>query len=141
MWNEQRTIIGLLLAGANKGTSATPSIFKTYALAINPAKVYPGIEVMVTAQVTNTSDSESVYISGLSLDDETVEIKKITFAAGESKQVSFTGSLDNPGTYKITWTELVGEIVAPRITRELVVVGDSTAQSADPQGSITNLCR
>lgn len=132
MWSKEKTIIGLVLACANKGTSSTPSSFQTTALAVNPAEVYPGIEVIVTAQVTNSSDSKSTYIAVLSLDDEAVATRKITFAAGESKPVSFTGSMDTPETCKVTWNELVGEILVPRLSGELVVVGDGLEGSTDP---------
>lgn len=141
MWSKNETIIGLALAVANKGTPSTPSSFKTTALAVNPAEVYPGKEVIITARVTNTSDSESTYVAGLSLDDEAVAARKITFAAGESKIVSFAGSLDNQGIYKVTWTEIIGEIQAPRLFGELAVVAYESTQSSDSKGTTTNVCK
>lgn len=126
------TLIGVVVAVqgcSNGGTPATSSAFETTALAVNPSEVYPGVEVVVTAQVTNTSDAESTYTAGLSLGDETVGTTEITLAAGESKPVSFTKSMANPGTYRVTWTELVGEFLVPRLTGKLVVVGDGETGS------------
>jgi len=45
--------------------------------------------------------------------------------------MSFTGIINAPGTYKITWAELVGEFLVPRLTGELVVVGDEPTESSD----------
>jgi hypothetical protein len=64
------------------------------------------------------------------LDDETVATKEITFTAGEKQPVSFVGSLTTPGIYGVTWAELVGEFLVPRLTGELVVVESDSFDSA-----------
>lgn len=116
-----------------KGAPPAPSAFETAELAINPAEVYPGVEVIITALVTNTGDTEGTYTAGLRLDDDTVATKEVTFTAGESQPVSFVGSMATAGTYKVTWAELVGEFLVPRLAGELVVVGDEPAESSDPK--------
>ena len=101
-----------------------PTAFQTADLAINPAEVNPGVEIIITAQVTNTADTEGTYGAGLMINDVTVETTEVTMASGESKPLSFVGSMATPGTYKVTWAELVGEFLVPRLTGEFVVVGD-----------------
>jgi peroxiredoxin len=104
--------------------SPAPTAFQTADLAINPAEVNPGVEIIITAQVTNTADTEATYGAGLMLNDVTVGTTEVTMAAGESKLVSFVGSMATLGTYEVTWAELVGEFLVPRLTGEFVVVGD-----------------
>ncbi len=105
------------------------SIFETAELSINPVEVYAGVEVIITAQITNTSDSQQTYTAGLRFDDETVVTKELSFAAGENQPVSFIGSISTPGKYKVTWTELVGSFLVPRLTGELVVLEDDSTGS------------
>ena len=114
-----------------EGTPSAPAAFEAAELAINPAEVYPGVEVIITAQVTNTGDTEGTYTAGLRIDDDTAGTAVATLAAGESQPVSFVGSMATPGTYKITWAELVGGFLVPRLTGELVVVEDEPTQSSD----------
>ena len=104
--------------------------FETIELAINPAEVNPGVEVIITAQVINTGDTEGIYTAGLMIDDITTATTKVTLAAGANQLVSFAGSMSAPGTYKVTWTELVGEFLVPRLTGEVVVVEDEPMESS-----------
>ena len=114
-----------------KWAPPAPSAFETAELAINPAEVYPRVEVIITAQITNTGDTEGTYTAGLRLDDNTVATKETTLAAGTSQPVSFVGAVATAGTYKVTWAELVGEFLVPRLTGELVVVEDELTESSD----------
>ena len=104
--------------------------FETTELAINPAEVNPGVEVIITAQVINTGDTEGIYTAGLMIDDITTATTEVTLAAGANQLVSFAGSMSAPGTYKVTWTELVGEFLVPRLTGEVVVVEDEPMESS-----------
>ncbi len=99
-----------------------PTVFQTASLAINPAEVNPGVEIIITAQVTNTADTEASYSAGLILNDVTVETTEVTMAAGESRLLSFVGAIATPGTYEVAWAELVGEFLVTRLTGEFVVV-------------------
>lgn len=107
------------------------SLFDTTELSVNPVEVYPGVEVIITAQITNTSDSTQTYTAGLRLDDETVATKELTFSPGETQPVSFFGSMSTPGKYEVTWTELVGNFLVPRLTGELLVVENDTNEPND----------
>jgi hypothetical protein len=119
-------IISFLVAysGPTSTPSPAPTAFQTADLAINPAEVNPGVEIIITAQVTNTADTEAAYGAGLILNGVTVETKELTMAAGESRPLSFVGAIATLGTYEVTWAELVGEFLVPRLTGEFVVVGD-----------------
>jgi peroxiredoxin len=101
-----------------------PTVFQTANLAINPTEVNPGVEIIITAQVTNTADTEGTYGAGLMINDVTVETTEVTMTSGESRPLSFVGSMATPGTYELTWAELVGEFLVPRLTGEFVVAGD-----------------
>jgi len=99
----------------------TLSAFQTADLAINPAEVNPGEEVIITAQVTNAGDTEDIYTAELRVNDVTVVTTEVTIAAGASQPISFEGALATPGTYKVTWIELIGETAVPRLTGQFVV--------------------
>jgi len=98
------------------------SAFHTAELAINPVEVNPGVEVIITAQVTNTGSTEDSYTAGLEINDVIVVTTEVTMAAGASQPVSFEGAMATPGTYEVTWVELIGETEVPRLTGEFVVV-------------------
>lgn len=121
-----------------EGVLSATSIFETSELAINPAEVYPGVEVIITAQVTNTSDTEGTYIAGLMLDEENVATEEIILAAGANQPVSFTGSVGISGTYKVSWVERVGELLVPRLSGELVVVENEQADSGISNGAASD---
>ena len=101
-----------------------PTAFQAANLAINPTEVNLGVEIIITAQVTNTADTEGTYGAGLMINDVTVETTEVTMASGESRPLSFVGSMATPGTYEVTWAELVGEFLVPKLTGEFVVAGD-----------------
>ena len=107
------------------------SLFDTTELSVNPVEVYAGVEVVITARITNTSNSTQTYTAGLRLDDETVATKELTFAPGETQPVSFIGSVSAPGKYTVTWTELVGSFLVPRLTEELLVVEDDATEPGE----------
>ena len=109
-------------SGRTSTPPPAPTVFQTADLAINPAEVNPGVEIIITAQVTNTADTAGTYGAGLIINDATVETTEVTMASGESKPVSFVGAMPTPGTYEVTWAELVGEFLVPRLTGEFVVV-------------------
>jgi peroxiredoxin len=135
------TIIGFVTACSATEASApekkaekTPSevlTFETTDLAINPAEINPGVEVIITAQVVNTGDTEGIYTAGLVIDDATTATTEVALAAGASQLVSFTGSVATPGNYKVTWAELVGKFLVPRLTGEFIVVGDDPPEFSD----------
>jgi len=115
---------------AEKASPELPA-FETAELTINPSEVNPGVEVIITAQVANTGDTEGIYTAGLMIDDTTAATTEVTLAAGASQLVSFIGSMTTPGTHKVTWAELVGKFLVPRLTGDIVVVEDELTESND----------
>jgi len=106
--------------------------FKIAKLAINPVEVNPGVEAIITAEVTNTSDTKDKYNAKLRIDNVKKELlpaffnsEEVTIAAGETQLMSFLVSTKRPGTYIVTWGKLTGEYV--------VVEPDRTAETDDPK--------
>jgi len=106
------------------GASSEPQValpaspFKIAELAINPAEVNPGVQVIITAKVTNTGNTGDDYIAEVRIDDVTKASlpaffysEKVTIAAGASQLVIIVASRDTPGIYKVTLGELTGELV------------------------------
>ena len=130
------TIIGVVTACNSTEVSvpeqtvekAPPGLaaFQITNLAINPSEVYTGVEVIITAEVTNISDTEDDYTAKLRIEDVTRAslpafryLNEVTIAAGESQLMSFLVSKDKQGTYKVTWDDLTGEfvVVQPVLTQ------------------------
>ena len=95
-----------------------PEIFHVAELAINPVEVYPGVEVMITADVTNTGDTEGNYKAELRIDSVSEGslpsfggLNEVTIAAGESQLLSFVVSENTLGVYRVTWGGRTGEFV------------------------------
>ena len=115
--------------------SPVPEVFQVSELAINPAEVNPGVEVMIAAEVTNTSDTEDNYTAKLRIDNVSEEslpsfryLNEVTIDAGVSRLLSFIVSKNTPATYKVTWGERNGEFV--------VVKPDESIEPSNPK-SIT----
>ncbi len=124
-------VLTLSLAACAGPTSA-PVAFQTANLNINPTEVNPGVEVIISAKVTNIGNTEGSYAAGLKINDVTMATLKETLAAGASRVTGFAGAVDTPGTYKVTWVELTGESETPRLTGEFVVVKPDETITSSP---------
>ncbi|MFC1968787.1 peroxiredoxin family protein, partial [Chloroflexota bacterium] len=76
----------------------------------------PGVEVIVTAKVTNTSSTKDGYIPRIRIDNVTGGslpsfryLNDVDIPTGETELLSFVIPTDTPGTYKVTWGELAEE--------------------------------
>jgi hypothetical protein len=97
--------------------------FNTSALTITPAKVKAGEPVTISALVANTGDAAGTYNVSLKIDNNLVETKEITLAAGASQVVSFTTSQDTPGKHTVDIDGNVGTLtIKSPINWWLVVV-------------------
>jgi len=92
-----------------------PVNFQVTDLAINPVEVNLGVEVITTAKVTNTSDTEADYVAEVRIDDINRGSlpafrysKQVTIAASDTQLVSVLVNTNKPGTYKVTWAGLTG---------------------------------
>ena len=105
--------------------SRAPAAFQIAQLAINPAEVNPGVKVIITANVTNTGQTDGDYTAELKISDATrtslpafFYSEKVTIAAGASQLVSVLVSWDKPGVYKVIWGELAGEFTVVKPTEQ-----------------------
>lgn len=100
---------------AKEALLASPA-FKVSALTINPPEANPGVQVIVTAKVTNTGDAKNSYTPKIRIDDVAGGslpsfryLRDVNIPAGATQLLSFAFPTDYPGTYKVTWGELTGE--------------------------------
>ncbi|MBA7601441.1 hypothetical protein ES703_08514 [subsurface metagenome] len=96
---------------------APAAIFTSSALSISPSEVNIGETVTISVLVANTGTAAGDYVVMLKINDVAEAIKKVTVAAGASKEVIFTTSKD-AGSYSVDVNGLSGsftvkEEVAP----------------------------
>ena len=87
------------------GTTTTPttnlSNIVVQSAAISSTKVSPGDKADVTAYVTNKGNSNGTSKVTLYINGQIAESKGITLTSGESTQVHFSVSQNEPGTYSV----------------------------------------
>ena len=88
-----------------------PADLQIAELAIDPAEVNPGEEVVITAKVTNLGDATGIYPAQLGINGTVALLKNVTVPPGATQTLSFLVSEDIPGTYRITFGELAGQFV------------------------------
>ncbi len=93
-------------------------VFEVSSLTINPPETNPGVQVIVTAKVTNTGGTGEDYYVKLRIDDLTRASlpafrysEEVTIAASETQLLSVLFTMEKPGTYKVTWGELTEEFM------------------------------
>lgn len=95
-------------------TQAQPSVradLQIAELAIDPAEVNPGEEVVITAKVTNFGDATGIYPVRLGINGTAALLKNVTVPPGATQTLSFLVSKDIPGTYEVALGELAGQFV------------------------------
>ncbi len=129
------SVPGATAQPAATGTPATPAVFKLSTLTINPAEAITGVQVMVTAKVTNTGSAATTYTPKLRIDNATTAslptylyLRDRAIDAGATQQMSFLLSPENPGKYRVTWGELAGEFTVT----EQVAATTSSANGTAP---------
>ena len=63
--------------------------------------VRKGEEAVITADITNTGNYQASYVASLIVNGEIVDSQELTLAPGQSEQVVFTISGNEPGQYEI----------------------------------------
>ena len=121
-------------SNAKEALSASPA-FKVSLLTINPPETNPGVQVIVTAKVTNTGSTKVSYTPKIRIDDidggslpSFRYLKDIEIPAGITQPLSFVVPTDTPGKYKVTWGELTGEFAV--IGADKTDTGNYTAAKA-----------
>jgi len=106
------------------GTTTTPttnlSNIIVQSATITSTKVSPGEKVDVTATVTNKGGSNGAFKVTLYINNQEAESKGITLTSGESTQVHFSVSQNEPGTYSV----YVNGVPAGNLTVDLFTNND-----------------
>ena len=95
-------------------TQAQPSVradLQIAELAIDPAEVNPGEDVVITAKVTNFGDATGIYPVQLGINGTAALLKNVTVPPGATQTLSFLVSKGIPGTYEVALGELTGQFV------------------------------
>jgi len=108
---------------AELAPAPTPASFVPSALNIEQSpqvwkNIFVGVtgnDVTITANVANNGGQKGTYTAELKLNEEAVDAKKVTLAAGQSQQVSFTLSGMDYGQYEVEVAGLSGEFTVSRI--------------------------
>ncbi len=122
-----------LRTGAEK---AMPAAFQLSGLSIDPAKVTTGEGVWITAEVTNTGETDGIYEAELRIDNVSAVSNKVAVPAGGTQNLTFSVSWDTPGTYEVTLGELAGEFVVA----ERAATQSSNAVSVGSQSTFSGCC-
>jgi peroxiredoxin len=131
------TFIGLVQACASSSTpqvnvpstvgeaAAVSSAFQVSSLTVNPTEANTGVQVIVTAKVTNAGSAKDSYTPKIRIDNITGGalpsfryLKDVDMPAGKTELISFVIPSETPGRYKVTWGELTKEFT--------VIKGDQT---------------
>jgi hypothetical protein len=118
---------------AVNGPPKATSVFKVTNLSLNPAEVNAGVQLLIAAKVTNTGVADDVYQTNLRIDNTAkpalpsfLPSDKVKIAHGTTQLLSVTTTINNPGTYKVTWGE---------VSQTLVVNPGETAASSNSQNA------
>jgi len=135
------SLIILLLASCLVTSSAcAPSAeFELSNLTISPAQALEGDSVLVSVDVTNSSEVKSPFNAKLKVDEALFEMKFVPVAAGQTVTVSFIVDAPAAGTHDVELNGLAGtfSILTHPVLAGLVIspaqaqVGDRVTISAD----------
>jgi len=117
--------------------SANPA-FKITDLAINPPQVSPGERAIISANLTNTGDTDDSYTVELFVNDIAEIVKEITIPAGETRELRFSMLVGTPGTYKVALGELTGQLVAVESSKLAQSTSSTPARCSCCGGSSTS---
>ncbi len=86
------------------------------ALAVNPPEIDAGVDVVVTARVSNTAAVEQKYIGEIKVENgsslpDFLYSDETAIAPGDTKIVSVVVNENKAGTYRVSWSGLNGELV------------------------------
>lgn len=103
---------------ASSSVTVTSAAFKHSNLTINPAEAVSGVQVMITARVTNGGAATQTYTPKLKIENPSVSslptylfLRDRPIDAGATQQMSFVIAPDYAGKYLVTWEDLAGEFI------------------------------
>ena len=106
--------------GSPSPTASQPpssGTFKVTELAVNPAEVNAGVEILITAKVANTGSAASRYRGSVRIENLTkpslpsfLGSQEVSIPSGSTQLVGVVTSIKYPGKYKLTWDEMSREV-------------------------------
>ncbi|MFC7131083.1 PGF-pre-PGF domain-containing protein [Haloferax chudinovii] len=108
-----------------------PATFEYSNLTVQPQQVLPGDEVVANATVENVGDVNGSYEAALTIDGEAQSPADTgELQPGESTEVSFTSSFEDPGTYDVSIDELSTDD-AELVSRTVRVIAPANSSVTD----------
>jgi len=86
----------------------SPPVFEIQNLRVFPTTVAPGEIVSIQCNATNTGTIAGYYELVFKLNGSTQEVKRISLAGGESREIHFAVIRSSPGTYAVEINGLAG---------------------------------
>jgi len=94
-------LVGTFTVMAPSVTPEAPAAFSLSKLTVKPTEVESNEPVTITVSVTNTGSSEGAYTVILKINGVKEAEKSVTVAAGASKEVSFSVTKEETGSYTV----------------------------------------
>jgi hypothetical protein len=127
-------------------TVEEPASFSVTDLSVSSDEILAGDSVGVTATVANSGDREGTFEADLEIDGQTVSSKSVTVDGDQSKEVSFTRTIEEPGSASIQVADSNTETVTVdrpatfdvtdiSLSDSVILEGDSTTVT----GTVTNV--
>lgn len=112
----------------------SPPVFDIRDIQIFPTNVAPGDEVNLRCRVTNTGTVAGYYELVFKLNGSTQEVKRISLAGGESREITFSVIRNSPGTYNVEINGLTGsyQISASELPATHTTTNTTTTSAPPP---------
>lgn len=115
------------------------AVFQVDKLTINPARVSPGQEVMITTTVRNNGGTEGQYIADLGINNTLEEQQQLALPAGAAKTLGFSTYRYEAGTYTVNLGGQIGqfEVLAQDVPAQSAAAGSGGASCCGGGGAST----
>ncbi|MDD5313304.1 MAG: CARDB domain-containing protein [Dehalococcoidia bacterium] len=120
----------LLFACASQPEKGAANFVVT-SLNVTPSHAFPGDEVTVTTEITNTGSMIGNYNAVLLINGKQADSKLITIPENMTKTATFTIKLDQPGTYSINLDTLSTALKISAMVEKEVELKYDTGDSED----------
>jgi energy-converting hydrogenase Eha subunit A len=88
--------------GTTTTTTLKPAAFTASNLSVSPLRVKPGESATASVTITNTGGTQGTYKVNLKVNGAVEDSRDVIIAGGDSKNVNFTISKNQPGDYTIS---------------------------------------
>ena len=118
----------------------TPTTFQISDLEIDPAEVNPGESFLVTANLTNTGDSEDSYTVELRVNNTAKLVTEVTMSAGETAVLRVFGHEEVPGTYILDLNGVTEQFVVRELAATLILSSPDPGTTVPDQDTSSGSC-